>query len=115
MWKIAAVVASALLLQGCGSQQSSVPEKVTVNGVEGFKVYAGAMLGRDEPNETNLKEMSAKIKTGDHGAGLRSAASRYCPTGYRILSESEPDARIYVFTPFVQYKVDQNFVIACKN
>ena len=84
-----------------------------VDGQEGLKIYPAAMLGTTEPTPENIAQQAHRIKTGDHGAGLKNVASQYCPTGFKILSEDEPEARIYVFQPYVQYRVVQEFVIAC--
>ncbi|MGB0966866.1 MAG: hypothetical protein ACPGUX_01660 [Halocynthiibacter sp.] len=99
------------LLGACGAPSEPVYE--TINGLEGERVTAGAMLGTAEPTPENVAIQAQRLRTGDHGAGLQKVAARRCPNGFSILKEYEPRAKIYVVSPYVQYKVYQDFVIAC--
>jgi hypothetical protein len=105
-------LALLFLLSAC-SVGSSQPELVNVNGVEGYRIVGGKMLGVAEPTPENIASVLPALKNGDHGAGLKPQALKICPSGYKILQEGEPRATIYVYKPYVQHKVYQDFVIAC--
>lgn len=106
-------VLGVMLLALTSACQSSQPQIVNVDGKNGFRVVGAKMLGTDEPTEENIASVLPALKNGDHGAGLKRQAEKMCPSGYEILQEGEPEAKVYVFQPYVQYKVYQPFVISC--
>lgn len=103
------IAAAVVALAGC----AGAGEKVVVNGVEGIRIVPVAMIGTLKPTPENLEYGSQRIKTGDHRGGFISNAARTCPNGHTVLEEGEPEARIFVSSPYVQYRVRQPFVIKC--
>jgi hypothetical protein len=73
------------------------------------------MIGRADPTPENVAKAALRLRTGDHGGGLKKVGARYCPNGFDILQEGEPIPKVYVVSPYVQYRVSQQFIIACNS
>lgn len=108
--KLFPLLSLGLALSACATGER---ETVIIDGREGFPIYPVAMIGTDQPTPENVAKAVERIKTGNHGGGLKRVSAGYCPDGHDILEERKPVANIYVFQPFVQYRVTQEFIIAC--